>query len=820
MSNRRDTPLAIKRREMKVARAKATLDKSIEDFVAEKREQFLPENTKVIKLWNPHENQLKLRASQKRYKVILCGRRFGKALALDTPILTTKGFKNLIEVSVGDYVYGEDGNQHKVLYKSPVYRNRTCYRVVFSDGSSIIADASHDWVVEDKKLRKSNARNKTKKLQPQKLTTEEIAQKLFIKRSDGGIETNYSIPTTKPLRGAVIDFPIEPYFLGLWLGDGNSNSVGVTTADNEVVRYLYEYAERRENNVVINYQKNNASNVYAITGGRSQGERSNSLQAELTRANLIRNKHIPEQFFTASYEQRLDLLRGLMDSDGTCTNGFYEYTSINSRLADDVKQLLLTFGIKVGMYIGDAKLYGVWKSKKYRLCFSTDIDIFNLSRKKAQQKAQRKPDIKRRFIIAVEQVDSVPVQCLMVDNPTHLFLCGKELIPTHNTHYAVNTLLEQALTTDDGVFWYVAPTYRQAKMIAWDMLNKAIQRLPNELVKKTNESELSVVVGNNSRIEIKGADNPDSLRGVGLNGIILDEYADIRPQVFGEIIRPALTDKKGWATFIGTPKGFNHFYELYTGAQAHTERFPTELWDTFHFTSYDNPLLDKGEIEEARISMDPDKFAQEYLADFRKAQGLVYANFTREQHVFDPKTKENTQWIEVIAGVDFGYNNPASIIVIGRDFDNRFYVLDEWYYSKRTTDEITEAAKNLQKKYAITKFYPDPASPAAIEDMRRAGINVRDANKDVILGIDHVRTLLNTNRLFVAQHCINTIYEFEAYMYPEQDISRSKLQKNEFEKPVKENDHALDALRYALFTYEPIQQNNDLDFGLYATQYY
>jgi len=347
------------------------------------------------------------------------------------------------------------------------------------------------------------------------------------------------------------------------------------------------------------------------------------------------------------------------------------------------------------------------------------------------------------------------------------------------TTYAVNTLIKSALLKEKGQYFYIAPTYKQAKMIAWSMLLESVDNLPKELVHKKNESELYVVLGNNSRIDIKGADNPDSLRGVGLNGVVLDEYADMKPNVFDEIIRPALTDKKGWATFIGTPRGFNHFYELYKDNR--------EGWAKYHFTSYDNPLIDPEELEEVKQNTSDTKFAQEYMADFRKQEGLVYKEFDRDRHIYS-ETPKNI--IDVIAGVDFGYKNPSVILVIKKDNDNNYWVTDEWYERGKTTAEIIDYAKTL----GINIFYPDPAEPDRIEEMNRAGLNCRDVNKDIAKGIDSVRELFKQNRLHIHESCSNLIWELETYAYP-----NKKDDKNEAEVPIKENDHALDALRYALF---------------------
>lgn len=391
-----------------------------------------------------------------------------------------------------------------------------------------------------------------------------------------------------------------------------------------------------------------------------------------------------------------------------------------------------------------------------------------------------------------------------------VLVCGRQF---GKTILSVNTLVKQALLHKDTKYWYVAPTYKQAKQIAWDILLAAVKKLPKELVIKVNESELFVILGNNSRIDIKGADNPDSLRGVALHGVVLDEYAFMRENVFTEIILPMFNTTNGWCIFVSTPKGFNHFYDLYIGAKSKDD------WDTFHFTSYDNPYAQVAVLEEAKSNMSADRFAQEYMADFRKAEGLVYKEFDRDRHVITAEKYLNLQWVEVIAGIDFGYTNPSAIVVVGKDFDSRYFVIDEWYKTKKTTPEIAEVARNLEKEYRINAFYPDPAAAAHIEEINRLGLNLRETNKDVIKGIDSVRSLLKNNRLYIDARCKNLITEFESYSYPDTSDLHSVRNKNEPELPVKENDHALDALRYALFTNQPVQKDPDINFGLYKVSY-
>ena len=174
------------------------------------------------------------------------------------------------------------------------------------------------------------------------------------------------------------------------------------------------------------------------------------------------------------------------------------------------------------------------------------------------------------------------------------------------------------LTAANAV-WYVAPTYSQAKDIMWAQLKELAMPLGG----KVKEKELTVTMPNGRMIVLKGSDREDTLRGISLSYLVLDEYADMKPHVFDLILSPALSDCLGGALFIGTPKGKNHFYDIWLSAQ--TEEW--DDWEGFHFCSIDNPMIPRSEIENARRRMTADAFSQEYEASFTAGGGT---NFKRE----------------------------------------------------------------------------------------------------------------------------------------------------------------------------------------------
>lgn len=337
---------------------------------------------------------------------------------------------------------------------------------------------------------------------------------------------------------------------------------------------------------------------------------------------------------------------------------------------------------------------------------------------------------------------------------------------------------------------YIAPTYQQARDIAWDALKRELQ----PITKSVNESRLELRVRTQtemgeSLIILRGWESVETLRGQSFDFIVIDEIAQMRNfwANWYEVLRPTLTDRKGEVLFISTPKGFNHFYDLY---KMELDPIKGADFKSFHFTSYDNPHLPQEEIDQARKELTEDRFAQEYLADFRKTEGLVYKEFDRNRHLF---TQGPERFVDYVAGVDFGFNNPAAVIHIKVDYDGNYWVTEEWYKTKRTELQIAEYVVGCK----FNRVFPDPENPSAIEVLNQKGVSVSEVLKDkgsVMSGINKVRELFKQNRLFIHASCENLISELETYSYPDK-----KPDQSEPENPIKEHDHALDALRYPIY---------------------
>lgn len=365
--------------------------------------------------------------------------------------------------------------------------------------------------------------------------------------------------------------------------------------------------------------------------------------------------------------------------------------------------------------------------------------------------------------------------------------CGRRF---GKTTEAVEEIKGYVLSSEEGdKIAYIAPTYQQARDIAWEMM---IRELRPIIIKK-NEARLELEVmnkdGKSVLLVLRGWESIETLRGQKFRFVVIDEVASMRNFWVGwqEVLRPALTDLQGHCLFISTPKGFNHFYDLYNLQDKDSD------YKSFHFTTYDNPFIPREELEKARLEITEDRFAQEYMADFRKQEGLVYKEFSRDRHVIEVYPEESNI-TETFAGIDFGFTNPTAVIHLKRDRDENYFVIAEWYKTQRTDKQIAEYVASCN----FNRVYPDPESPSAIEELNLHHVSVVEVikNKDSIqTGINKVRELFKTNKLFIHKSCVNLISELETYAYP-----KRRPNMNEYENPIKENDHALDALRYAIAT--------------------
>lgn len=352
-----------------------------------------------------------------------------KGLPLNTPILTNNGWKTMETLLDSDNVFDMDGNLVKINHISNI-KNKKCLKIKFDNNEEIVSDFEHRWLVYS---------INGKKIKEQVLTTQEIKDyyDTIEKRDSYKI---LKIKNPKPLNIDKMELPIDPYVLGVWLGDGHS-ACGMITQMNEKV---WDEIEKRGYKLGEDVIKNSTN--------KAQSRTVFNLRTELRKMNLINNKHLPDMYLLSSYEQRLDILRGLMDSDGTINktrNRYYISTTKEKQILFS-KILISSLGLKPTV-INYTKNINGKKIKCYNIEFTTDKFNPFLCRNQHLNLKLKKDKSSYRSITQVYETDSVPTKCIEVDSPTSTFLAGHTLIVTHNTNQEKNFIIQPYNT--DYMFW-------------------------------------------------------------------------------------------------------------------------------------------------------------------------------------------------------------------------------------------------------------------------------------------------------------------------------------------------------------------------------
>ena len=342
-----------------------------------------------------------------KYVYIEVPKKNGKALAINTRIPTPEGWMELGDLQIGDQVFDELGQACNIVAATEAMKGRPCYQIQFTNGQTIVADADHQWLTT---TRRPEARTAIR-------TTAQISASI---ESLNGL--NHRIQLARAITVPERILPLDPYLLGLWLGDGNSRDARITIADPEPLAHLRGLGYK------IEHRDSFGDYGYWVRG----------INPILRDLGLFKNKHIPEMYLFSSAEQRFELLRGLMDSDGYCSKaGQCEFCNIKKRLANGVATLTRSLGFKTTITTGRASLNGRDCGEKYRVLFhpNADVPVFRIQRKLERQSVSAGKDSRasRIYIKACVPVESVLVRCIQVDSPSSLYLASESFIPTHNS---------------------------------------------------------------------------------------------------------------------------------------------------------------------------------------------------------------------------------------------------------------------------------------------------------------------------------------------------------------------------------------------------
>lgn len=391
-----------------------------------------------------------------------------------------------------------------------------------------------------------------------------------------------------------------------------------------------------------------------------------------------------------------------------------------------------------------------------------------------------------------------PTQKLVAvsNSPYRVVCCGRQW---GKTTLAVLEMIAYAFAEDDREVAYFATTFDQARNIAWEMLKKMSKAA---WAKPPNESRLELMLktskGGVSRITLRGWENVETARGQQFDFLVLDEVAQMRNFTYNweAVLGPTLVFRRGKALFISTPYGYNHFFDLYMRGQRKEQDF--ESWK---FTSYDNPHLPPVELQKKRESVTENYFQQEYLAEFKTFVGAVYKEFAREFHVKELNLSK-FEPIYYLMGLDRGFRNPSAVPIIAVNKDDVWYQFDEIYEAGLTNPEIAEVIKQKKEGKNFEYSTADSANASDIKDLADLGVDFipvkkesGEANKSYVRWkIEKFSDRLKVDKrgktaYYVSPKCKYTIFEFEHYSYPE-----TKDEKKDDEMPMKKDDHMMDAL--------------------------
>lgn len=458
---------------------------------------------------------------------LMAGRGFGKLLCKQTPVPTPTGWTTMGELKPGSVVFDEAGKPCNVVavYEPPVSK---AYRLTFSDSATLTADADHQWVTWEHADRKAYLRSQytdpsrfpdnwpqwrsgSGEKGPEIRTTQQIVDTLvYGKRGD----TNHCIPCCAPLELPDADLSVPPYVLGYWLGNGSAHGPTVTC----------HHDDRDE---LMSYMR--ADGVGAAPHKHPQNFGLLDIVGALRDGGQLLNKHIPTEYLRASAVQRLDLLRGLMDSDGNIEHGnTVAFVNTDKALIDAVSELVHSLGMKTRVWSGVGKIYGVEHKPFWRVQFTPTVNPFRLKRKAGRIGLGGAQSLRNhhRMIVKAEEIEPVPMCCITVDSRNSMYLVGREMIPTHNTMVGANWIWEAAwddpLRLPSAV---IAPTQSDVRYTCFEGVSGLLATIPPELVAEYNKSDLILTLKNGAIIRGFSAEKPERLRGPQFCRGWLDELA-------------------------------------------------------------------------------------------------------------------------------------------------------------------------------------------------------------------------------------------------------------------------------------------------------
>ncbi|HLA49800.1 MAG TPA: phage terminase large subunit [Thermodesulfovibrionia bacterium] len=613
----------------------------------------------------------------------------GKLLRIDEPIPTPAGWTSMGALREGDAVIGGDG---KPVLVEKVFGFETpfcTWKFIFDDGSEIESGEEHLWLTFNKselsalRRRGDSFRAKRRLIRPSRgkgkkpwlalrntlnplailppplgtvRSTKEIVETLKTKKG----HTNHAMPLAKALDLPDILLPLDPYILGLWLGDGTSANGSFTTADLFVVKAFSRF------------NPNKLSDKY--------GYGTKGLRTILRNIGVLGNKHIPQIYLRAGKNQRLELLRGLMDTDGTvCSSGSVEFTNTNKRLAYETHELILSLGWKARCVEGKAALYGRYISQKWDIKWTPSEYVFHLPRKKDKQKLATRSVTKFRYLVSAKPVPPTEMRCIRVANKDGLYLVGRSFLVTHNTVCLVMEGLALCLE-------YPGNRIFMGRKIARHFRETTLQtflRMVPAGIYKINEQkqEIKIKAGNHTSVIQYGGllnrEELDRFTSAEYGAVLIDQAEELEEQDFITIL-----SRLRFKLPSGLAPHYRGFFTANPRACSFKQRFITspnpDVQNFIPSTYLDNPHLDSSYIPRLREL-------------YKNRPGLISAFLEGNWDILESSNIViKTEWVEKARTAPEGgrYMDKCGVSIDPARFGDDETVIYGWAGTKQTEQDI------------------------------------------------------------------------------------------------------------------------------------
>jgi hypothetical protein len=770
--------------------------------------------------------------STNRMKFICSGNQAGKALVPTTPIPTPDGFRLMGDIQVGDYVFGRDGKKTKVI-AIPFEGDDLCYEITFDDGDSIVAGQSHDWICmgPEERFRKDYkaawARSKNfgetwenpnyQKWQVR--STKEIYEHCYDGKLKDCAKNRYVIPMCEPVEYDEKDLPIDPYIVGLIIGDGSLSSPGKTICVN------------LDDKKIISLLVNEGATVRTRDERHAQTLGLGFIAQDIKELELdVRSgeKRIPPIYMQGSIQQRMSLLAGLMDTDGTVgiRGNHCTYSTISKRLADDFKELANSLGCMAQITLRPAGYKNkdgeyIQCSDCYQIALFSEFNPFRLSERKKDRWKKPGRYKHQRVIYSIRPIGNKSSKCITVENEDGSFLAGREYIVTHNSSFQIRHMIDLATDPtkwakffpkrEPKVFWYIYP---DGNKVVEEWQQKWSEFMPRGSMKghpqygwtEIRDGKGSVKVQFNTGVFLIFKTWRQDFQSSTVDAVFVDE--EIPFELYDEISQRIMVTEGIFSMAFTATLGQKEWYDVIELQGKPNEKFPHAFkrqvsleYDCKYYADGSPSPFDDNEIARRKaLCSSPREIDKRIHGRFVSDDGLAFPSFSRYRNVREA-TPTPQSWL-FYGGVDIGMggtdNHPAAITITAVNPTFTQGKVYKFWKGNRFTPTMTSDILNkyieMTKGLNMTANFYDWHSKEFLLRSQAAGLAFRPADKARDFGFDLMNTLFKNQMYFIEEgpQTDELIFELE---YLKTNTHKSHAE-----------DDAIDSCRYSLSS---IQWNFD-----------